>query len=89
MTLSCVGFLLGRNFVICYNKHLLTQKEPAMSKMNELDQDIQYLLAEGKNPVQVALALEIPVSWVYESSQIHTDEDSVAEDCGPFATINS
>ena len=56
-----------------------------MSKMNELDQDIQYLLAEGKNPVQVALALEIPVSWVYESSQVH----SAVEDCGPFATINS
>ncbi len=68
---------------------MLTQKEPAMSKMNELDQDIQYLLAEGKSPVQVALALEIPVSWVYESSQIHTDEDSATEDCDPFATINS
>jgi hypothetical protein len=81
--------LLGKNSVICYNKHLLTQKEPAMSKMNELDQDIQYLLAEGKNPVQVALALEIPVSWVYESSQVHSDEDSAVEDCGPFATINS
>jgi hypothetical protein len=68
---------------------MLTQKEPAMSKMNELDQDIQYLLAEGKSPVQVALALEIPVSWVFESTQNHDDEDSAVDYCGPFATINS
>ena len=62
---------------------MLTQKEPAMSKMNELTQDIKYLLDEGKSFVQVARELEIPVHFVVEAAEL------MQEDCGPFATINS
>lgn len=55
-----------------------------MSKMSELDQDIQTMLDQGRTPVEIALALEIPISWVFESAQAHTEQD-----VSPFATINS
>ena len=57
-----------------------------MSKMSELDLDIQYLLEKGKSPMEVARELEIPVSWVYEKQDLDQD---VAEVLSPFATINS
>lgn len=82
-TLHYDGALFDAILIFCYNKHLLTQKEPAMSKMNELTQDIQYLLGEGKSFAEVARALEIPVHFVVEAAQL------IQEDCGPFATINS
>ncbi len=57
-----------------------------MSKMSELDLDIQYLLEKGKSPMEVARELEIPVSWVYEKQDL--DEEMV-EILSPYATINS
>ena len=57
-----------------------------MSRMSELDVDIQYLLEKGRTPMDVAMLLAIPVSWVYESQE--TEEDS-REVLSPFATINS
>jgi hypothetical protein len=67
---------------------MLTQKEPAMSKMNELSLDIKYLLDEGKSFAQVARDLEIPVHFVIEAAEFMQESDEV-EDYGPFATINS
>jgi hypothetical protein len=67
---------------------MLTQKEPAMSKMNELSLDIKYLLGEGKSFAQVARDLEIPVHFVIEAAELMQESDEV-EDYGPFATINS
>ena len=67
---------------------MLTQKEPAMSKMNELSLDIKYLLDEGKSFAQVARDLEIPVHFVIEAAELMQESDEV-EDYGPFATINS
>lgn len=55
-----------------------------MSKMSELDQDIQIMLDQGRTPVEIALALEIPISWVFESAQNHVEQDA-----SPYATINS
>ena len=55
-----------------------------MSRMSELDLDIQYLLEKGKSPMEVARELEIPVSWIYE-----TQEEEPQEVLSPFATINS
>lgn len=58
-----------------------------MSKVSDLLLDIQYLTSKGKTPVQIAQELEIPINWVYESTQI-LDEDNDL-DCSPFATVNS
>jgi hypothetical protein len=57
-----------------------------MSKMSELDLDIQYLLEKGKSPMEVARELEIPVSWVYEKRE---EVEEPQEGLSPFATINS
>jgi hypothetical protein len=64
-----------------------SKKESAMSKVSDLLLDIQYLTSKGKTPVQIAQELEIPINWVYESTQI-LDEDNDL-DCSPFATVNS
>lgn len=49
-----------------------------MSKMSTLDMLIRERLERGENPVDIAYALDIPVSWVYE-----------LEESSPFATSNS
>ena len=53
-----------------------------MSKMSELSMLIQERLERGEEPVDIAYALDIPISWVYE-------EQSMQDECSPFATINS
>ena len=58
-----------------------------MSKVSDLLLDIQYLTSKGKTPVQIAQELEIPINWVYESTQILDEDDEL--DCSPFATVNS
>ncbi len=57
-----------------------------MSRMSELDADIQDLLEKGKSPMEVARDLEIPVSWVYEQPKEVAEPQEVLS---PFATINS
>ncbi len=57
-----------------------------MSRMSELDADIQDLLEKGKSPMEVARELEIPVSWVYEQPK---EVAELQEVLSPFATINS
>lgn len=57
-----------------------------MSRMSELDLDIQDLLEQGKSPMEVARELEIPVSWVYEQPEEVAEPQEVLS---PFATINS
>jgi hypothetical protein len=54
--------------------------------MSELDLDIEYLLKEGRSPMDVARELEIPVSWVYEKPEAVEEPEEVLS---PFATINS
>ncbi len=49
-----------------------------MSKMSELDAMIRERLERGENPADIAYALEIPISWIYE-----------VEENSPFATTNS
>jgi len=58
-----------------------------MSKVGDLLLDIQYLTGKGKTPVQIAQELEIPIKWVYESTQIVDANDPM--DYSPFATVNS
>lgn len=67
---------------------MLTQKEPAMSKMSDLVLDIEYLLEEGKSFAQVARDLEIPVHFVVEAAEL-IEQNQSQEDCSPFATVNS
>ena len=57
-----------------------------MSRMSDLDVDIQDLLEKGRSPMDVARELEIPVSWVYEKPEAVEEPE---EDSSPFATINS
>jgi hypothetical protein len=57
-----------------------------MSRMSELDQDIQYLLEKGKTAMDIARELEIPVSWVFETQESVEEPQEVLS---PFATINS
>ena len=49
-----------------------------MSKMSDLDIQIQELLDQGQTPFMIAQMLDVPVSWVYE-----------VEENSPFATSNS
>jgi hypothetical protein len=56
-----------------------------MSKMNELSLDIEYLLNKGLSFSQIARDLDIPVHFVVEAANTHTQQ----EDSSPFATINS
>jgi len=47
-----------------------------MSRMSDLSQEIQHMLEDGIAPQEIANALDIPVSWIYE-------------ELSPFETINS
>jgi len=48
-----------------------------MSKMSELDAMIRERLERGEEPVDIAYALEIPISWIYEVQENNTVENSV------------
>lgn len=54
-----------------------------MSKMSELSMLIQERIERGEDPVDIAYALDIPISWVYE------EQEQLQENNSPFATINS
>lgn len=54
-----------------------------MSKMSELSAMIQERIERGEDPVDIAYALDIPISWVYE------EQEELQETNSPFATINS
>jgi hypothetical protein len=59
-----------------------------MSKMADLEIDIQTMLEEGVHPSSIARRLEIPVSWVYDSLE-YMEEESNTEVYSPFETVNS
>jgi hypothetical protein len=48
-----------------------------MSKMSNLDMQIRERLERGEEPVDIAYALEIPISWVYE---ISNTQENVAKE---------
>lgn len=52
---------------------IVVRKVQQMSKMSNLDIQIRERLERGEDPVDIAYALEIPVSWVYEIC--NTQED--------------
>lgn len=54
-----------------------------MSKMSELSMLIQERIERGEDPIDIAYALDIPISWVYE------EQEQLQETNSPFATINS
>lgn len=45
-----------------------------MSKMSELDAMIRERLERGEEPVDIAYALEIPVSWIYEVQEYNSEK---------------
>lgn len=62
-----------------------------MGKFNSMIMNIEYMMQQGKNFIQIAQELKIPVRAVIEASEIiETIEDMYnQEDCSPYATINS
>lgn len=54
-----------------------------MSYMSTLYTLIQERLERGELPVDIAYALDIPASWVYEA------HEQMAEEFSPFETCNS
>jgi len=40
-----------------------------MSKMSDLSMSIQERLERGDEPVDIAYALDIPISWVFEEQE--------------------
>jgi len=44
---------------------------------------IQDRLERGEEPVDIAYALDIPISWIFE------EQEQLSENNSPFATINS
>ena len=54
-----------------------------MSKMNELSMLIQARLRHGEEPVDIAYALDIPISWIFEEPELLQESHS------PYATCNS
>ena len=66
----------------------LVAQEIFMSKMADLSLEIQDMLELGSDPVTIATILEIPITWVYETSE-NMDVESSTEVFSPFSTINS
>ena len=62
-----------------------------MSKFNSMIMDIESMMEQGKNFIQIAQELKIPVRVVIEASEvIESIEDMYSqEDCSPYAKINS
>lgn len=54
-----------------------------MSKMSELDIDILDQLEQGRAPAEIAVMLDIPISWIFEVIETNFEE------CSPYATLNS
>ena len=59
-----------------------------MSRMSDLSFDIKDMLEAGYLPVTIARNLEIPVSWVYETTDTNLGED-ILDELSPFRTVNS
>jgi hypothetical protein len=60
-----------------------------MSKMADLELDIQQMLDEGVHPTSVAKRLGIPLGWVYDALESMEGEESNTEVFSPFETMNS
>lgn len=54
-----------------------------MSKMSDLSVIIQERLERGEEPVDIAYALDIPISWIFE------EQEQLQESNSPYATCNS
>jgi hypothetical protein len=63
--------------------YIVRNKELQMSKMSDLSIMIQERLERGEEPVDIAYALDIPISWIFE------EQEQLHENNSPFATINS
>ena len=59
-----------------------------MSKMAELDMEINDMLDEGFRPVTIASMMGVPVTWVYDVVEMQQEKGNT-EVFSPFETINS
>lgn len=49
-----------------------------MSKMSDVDLEIQQLLEHGFNPRSIAVRLSVPLTWVYDVLEAMPDPDQIA-----------
>ena len=54
-----------------------------MSRMNDLNIDILDQLELGRAPAEIAVMLDIPISWIFEEQELLQESHS------PYATCNS
>ena len=59
-----------------------------MSKVKDLEYDIQEMYIDGMSAKTIALTLEIPIDWVLTTIESFGCND-IEEDTSPYATINS
>jgi transposase len=60
-----------------------------MSKMSDLDYDIQELYIEGYSPLSIAAMLNCPIDTVYDWLEANNVAEKPQEDYDPFNTVNS
>jgi hypothetical protein len=61
-----------------------------MSNMSNLSIEIGDMLESGYLPVTIAHILEIPITWVYETSETKDDvSEDITDELSPFQTVNS
>ena len=62
-----------------------------MSKMADLEIEIEGRLLDGYGPSQIALDLKVPVTWVYVVQKQHMENvlKGNTEVFSPFMTVNS
>ena len=60
-----------------------------MSKMAELDYDIQEMFIEGYKPTTIAARLGCELEVVYDWLEANGVAESPQEDYDPFNTVNS
>jgi len=60
-----------------------------MSKMAELDYEIQELYIEGHSPKAISAMLGCAIDMVYNWLESNNVEESPQEDFNPFDTVNS
>ena len=57
-----------------------------MSKMSEINLEIQTLLDEGVFPPKIAKMLDVPLAWVYDTLEMMEIQEPAYDPCD---TVNS
>jgi hypothetical protein len=50
-----------------------------MSRMNQINLEIQEMLQDGFHPVKISKVLGVPLGWVYDTLEAMQDSDEPVE----------